>query len=272
MATPFALFGDVRLELPAWFTGLVTRTAVDYAEHALATGKPLLQRMGDKLAEVDCEAAFHVHFCNPDQEILKLLDMAKLAKAQPLSMANGEFAGYFVVTEITQTRRATFADGTAFDVAVSFKLREFCAPDRAAEFGLATPVVEEVGEAVVEDNVPIEEIGEEAEAAAEDVLGGLQETAQAFLAEASAAVSSLVAAVPLPTLPNIGLPTLPNVPGLPAQARQVVAALRNPAIPAIRLGNFDMQANVVIGATGVTATASLALPGTSIGTRVEARL
>ncbi len=249
----FALFGSVRLELPAYFTQSSEKLAAEFAEHALATGKPRLQRLGEKLIEIEVTAGLHHHFCNPEKEWLKLKGLLREKLAQPLSLANGEFKGYFVVTALDRSDVQLFADGTALAMNVNITFKEYAAPERGVALGLAAP--QQVGEAVV--TVP---------------AGATPPLVPSF--PTVPALPSVP--IPLPRLPGFSLPSLPGVlnlaiAALPPAARMLVPFIRNPSLSVLRLGNFNPSINAVVSPQGVVASASLGLPGMRIGTNVRVR-
>jgi len=124
---PYMLLGDVSfLVFP--FSGSETRKRADFVEHKLIEGKPRLQWVGDALDEITWRMLFHVSFCSPEAELQKLEQLLASHAAAPLSSANGDSLGTFVVTSITKTTRWTLEDGTLLCFDATVDLKEFVVP------------------------------------------------------------------------------------------------------------------------------------------------
>ncbi|MCS3806692.1 phage protein U [Chromobacterium alkanivorans] len=121
----FALLGDVQFDLITYFDGFESQFGVDYAEHALIDGKPRLQRVGDKLDEIRIQLSFHSQFCDPEQELIKLQTALRAHQAMALVLGNGDYKGWFVLTELQATSRQTDQAGTLIALEASLTLREF---------------------------------------------------------------------------------------------------------------------------------------------------
>ncbi|HJU70390.1 MAG TPA: phage tail protein [Paucimonas sp.] len=121
----FAILGDVEFDLITYFDGLETRFGAEYAEHALIERKPRLQFVGDKLDEVKIDLVFHVSYCDPEAELVRLRNALASHDALSLVLGNGDYKGRFVITELTATGRHTDAAGTLLAVEASVDLREF---------------------------------------------------------------------------------------------------------------------------------------------------
>lgn len=121
----FAILGEVEFDLITYFDGLETRFAAEYAEHALIVRKPRLQFVGDKLDEVKIDLVFHVSYCNPEAELVRLRNALASHAALSLVLGNGDYKGRFVITGLTATGRHTDTTGTLLAVEASMDLREF---------------------------------------------------------------------------------------------------------------------------------------------------
>jgi phage protein U len=121
----FATLGTIAFKVLPGFTGFHETSGADFAEHALARGKPRLQWIGEKLDELDVQFGFHHWFCDPRAE----LDQLKKAKAKGLAMGlvfgNGDYRGRFVLTELEATYDPLDGAGNIIAVSGSMKLREF---------------------------------------------------------------------------------------------------------------------------------------------------
>lgn len=145
----YALLGELQFELLAYFEGLEGRLASDYAEHARIEGKPRLQWIADKLDEWTIRLKFHHRYCDPERELARL----KQAKGRhaPLQfvLANGEYKGDFVITDLGMTAEHTDTNGRLIAVEASVSLKEYVEPPRRGGFDLfdrlAAPAVTAVG-------------------------------------------------------------------------------------------------------------------------------
>jgi hypothetical protein len=68
----YAVLGEIEFDLITYFDGLETQFGSDYAEHALIGRKPRLQFVGEKLDEVRIDLVFHVSYCDPEAELVRL--------------------------------------------------------------------------------------------------------------------------------------------------------------------------------------------------------
>lgn len=136
MDLPIALLGDIPLGVKTYFEGMEESFGGDYVEHGLIGGKPRLQWMGDKLDEIKWILVFHAGFCDPEVEYLKLKQVVADHTALPLVFANGDYKGWFIVTEANATLRQTMRDGTVIWLEANATLREYVRPPVLAE---ATP-------------------------------------------------------------------------------------------------------------------------------------
>lgn len=121
----FALLGDIQFDLITYFDGFESQFGVDYAEHALIDGKPRLQRVGDKLDEIRIQLSFHLQFCDPEQELLKLRTALSAHQAMALVLGNGDYKGWFVLTDVQATSKQTDKAGALIALDASITLREF---------------------------------------------------------------------------------------------------------------------------------------------------
>ena len=95
----FAVLGDIEFELITYWDGFEATFGVDYVEHARIEGKPGLQFVGDKLDEIQISLVFHQHYCVPDVELARLRTAMKAHQALALVFGNGDYRGWFVITD-----------------------------------------------------------------------------------------------------------------------------------------------------------------------------
>lgn len=119
----YAVLGDLQFELLAYFSGLEGRFGTDYSEHPRIEGKPRLQWIGDKLDEWSIKLKFHNGYCDPEAELDRLHKAMSAHAALPFVLANGDYKGKFVITEISVTSEQTDRQGqlTALEATVSIK-------------------------------------------------------------------------------------------------------------------------------------------------------
>ena len=122
------LLGSIMFSLITYMDGMERRVAADYAELAVFGGKPRLQAVGDKLDEYTWNIVLHAGFCSPAAEIEKIEAAVRAHEAMPLVFANGDMKGWFVPVEVSQTYRATSADGTPIWLEATLTLKEHVLP------------------------------------------------------------------------------------------------------------------------------------------------
>jgi phage protein U len=121
----FALLGDIQFDLITYFDGFESQFGANFAEHALIEGKPRLQWIGDNLEEIRIDLAFHVHYCDPEAELAKLKKALAAHEAMALVLGNGDYKGWFVLTEVQATSRHTDKAGTLIALDARMVLREY---------------------------------------------------------------------------------------------------------------------------------------------------
>jgi len=137
----FALLGDIQFNLITYFDGLEGKFGADYAEHARIEGKPRLQFVGDKLDEWSLKLKFHQAYCDPETEVAKLQTAKNAHKSLAFVLANGQYKGRFVVTEVAVTSEQTDRLGSLLSAMVSVTLREAVDPPGAGVTQNAPAVV-----------------------------------------------------------------------------------------------------------------------------------
>ncbi|SQB62083.1 Phage protein U [Citrobacter koseri] len=94
-------------------------------KHARIEGKPGLQFVGDKLDEIQISLVFHQHYCVPDVELARLRTAMKAHQALALVFGNGDYRGWFVITDVTATSEQTDSTGNVLAVNATASLREY---------------------------------------------------------------------------------------------------------------------------------------------------
>lgn len=121
----FALLGDIQFDLITYFDGFESQFGADFAEHALIEGKPRLQWIGDKLDEIRIQLSFHTQFCDPERELLRLKTAKEARQAMAMVLGNGDYKGWFVLTDVSATSKQTDKAGTLLALEASLTLREY---------------------------------------------------------------------------------------------------------------------------------------------------
>ncbi|HCB1596887.1 TPA: phage tail protein [Citrobacter farmeri] len=121
----FAVLGDIEFELITYWDGFEATFGTDYAEHPRIEGKPGLQFIGDRLDEIQISLVFHQHYCEPDVELARLKTAQKAHQALALVFGNGDYRGWFVLTEVSATSEQTDSTGNVLALNATVTLREY---------------------------------------------------------------------------------------------------------------------------------------------------
>lgn len=118
------LYADVPFALTTYFEGIEQAYEAQYAEIARIGQKPLLQFTGYALDTFSLDMLFHVNFCEPQDEIDKLIALKDSRSAGGLVLDNGRHAGWFVLTNLSVVATQTTPDGALVQAAVKCELKE----------------------------------------------------------------------------------------------------------------------------------------------------
>lgn len=121
----FAVLGDIEFELTTYWDGFNIAFGVDYAEQTRIQGKPGLQFVGGKLDEINISLVFHSHYCSPAVELKRLHDAMMSHQAMAMVFGNGDYRGWFVITDIKATSQHTDASGNVQSQSAEMTLREY---------------------------------------------------------------------------------------------------------------------------------------------------
>lgn len=125
----FAVLGEAIFDNVKGFKNLSRKNKTAFAQHDLINTKPRLQHTGEDLEELSFDAYFHVEFCNPKTEIDRLQTYRKNANVLALVIGNGEFYGYYVITDLSHSPEFADVNGNIFSATVSVSLKEHASPD-----------------------------------------------------------------------------------------------------------------------------------------------
>ena len=121
----FALLGDIQFDLITYFDGMDAQFGADFAEHPLIEGKPRLQWVGDRLDEFRIDLSFHAWFCDPEAELVRLRKALQAHMAMSFVLGNGDYKGWFVLTDVQAMSRQTDQYGTLTCLEATITLREY---------------------------------------------------------------------------------------------------------------------------------------------------
>ena len=121
----FALLGDIQFDLITYFDGMDAQFGADFAEHPLIEGKPRLQWVGDRLDEFRIDLSFHAWFCQPEAELVRLRQALQAHMAMSFVLGNGDYKGWFVLTDVQAMSRQTDQYGTLTSLEATITLREY---------------------------------------------------------------------------------------------------------------------------------------------------
>ena len=180
----FALLGAVPFEIVGSPEALSDSRSYDYAEQRVIQARPRLQWLADDLMSIRLEMLLHLSFTSPAASLLLLRQAAETHAAMPLIFGNGDFRGYFVITEIDTMSRQFSGIGDIIAITVRLSLRE-------------SPVLLEAGGPLLPTFVPIGLAGNTSSAASGVAAAGI--SALIALPAASAAPSPMLLAADVPT-------------------------------------------------------------------------
>lgn len=121
----YAVLGDIEFKVVACWDNFESSTGVDYASHARIEGKPGVQFIGDKLEKITLQFSFHSQFCQPATEMNRLRSAMTAHQAMALVFGNGDYRGWFVITDLTATHKHTDPYGNVIAQSGNLTLQEY---------------------------------------------------------------------------------------------------------------------------------------------------
>ncbi|MFP1902988.1 phage tail protein [Lonsdalea quercina] len=217
----FAVLGDIEFELIAYWDGFEAQFGADYAEHARIEGKPGLQFIGEKLDEISISLVFNQMFCTPDVELARLRNLLRSHQAQALVFGNGDYRGWFVLTQVRATSEQTDKSGNVLALTAEVTLREYVGDPKNP---LVAPAVN--------TGVPNSQTVATATAAASGIASAIR-TAVGYVRTAQSVVKNVSAVVQtVQKIKNNPSQALGQVPTLLTQIGTAVEPLQK-AVPAL---------------------------------------
>lgn len=118
--------GDLRLTTVDSLTGFEDTAGYNYAPHDIATGKPVLQPMGETLSEITLNISLRAALGHNIPEMLRQIDLIRRSGApQRFVFADGVYKGDYVITERSVTVTRTNAKGTIMEADFTVTLLEY---------------------------------------------------------------------------------------------------------------------------------------------------
>lgn len=121
----YAVLGEIEFEVVAYWDAFETTLGVDYASHARIEGKPGVQFIGDKLEKITLQFNFHSQFCQPSTEFNRLRTAMTAHQAMALVFGNGDYRGWFVITDLSASHQHTDPCGNVIAQSGSLTLQEY---------------------------------------------------------------------------------------------------------------------------------------------------
>jgi phage protein U len=122
--------------------------STNYAQIPIIDGKPVVQRTGEKLVEVELSAQFRDEFCNPSSEVEALQIYRRNGNVLQLTSGEGVNFGRYVITDISITNSVATNTGYVSVINATIKL---------LEYNTTQTTVKVEGEALKSKNPVIEE-------------------------------------------------------------------------------------------------------------------
>lgn len=129
----YAQLGDIIFDLLTAPTDYTLGKSVNFAEFKTLEGKPKLQFTGANLDELSLKFALHSSFCDPRDEVKKLENLMLSGLSAPLIFTNGDYAGDFAITSISQSLVKTDKYGNPIYIQLDASLKEAPVNDEQRE-------------------------------------------------------------------------------------------------------------------------------------------
>lgn len=118
--------GDLRLTTVDILNGFDDIVGYNYTQHDIATGKPILQAMGETLSEITLSISLRTALGHNIPEMLRQIDqLRRSGTPQRFVFADGVYKGDYVITERGVTVTRTDVKGTILEADFSLTLLEY---------------------------------------------------------------------------------------------------------------------------------------------------
>ena len=120
----FMIYGALQLQVIDGPSELVEDYSIDYVEHAVISGKPQVQVMGDSLDRMTLTIHGHDEVSDANAIYQSLKSMIRSKQSFPLLFASGEYLGRYLSETLSITRINQTADGTIKEFEAELSLVE----------------------------------------------------------------------------------------------------------------------------------------------------
>lgn len=118
--------GELRLTSVDSLTGFEETAGYNFAQHDIATGKPILQAMGETLSEITLNISLRAALGHDIPQTLRQIDQMRQSGApQNFVFADGVYKGQYVIAERGVTVTRTNAKGTIMEANFTLTLLEY---------------------------------------------------------------------------------------------------------------------------------------------------
>lgn len=118
--------GDLRLTTVDSLTGFEDIAGYNYAQHDIATGKPVIQAMGETLSEITLNISLRTALGHNIPETLRQIDQIRRSGTpQIFVFADGVYKGDYVISERGVTVTRTNAKATIMEADFILTLLEY---------------------------------------------------------------------------------------------------------------------------------------------------
>lgn len=119
-------FGELTLTTRDGVSGFEEQSGYNFATQSIATGKPILQGMGETLSEVTLNIILRLQLGHDIPAIVSQIDAIRRAgKPERLVFASGAYQGDYVITGISSTITSATATGEVMAIDLALHLMEF---------------------------------------------------------------------------------------------------------------------------------------------------
>lgn len=119
-------FGDLKLGVIGGLRGFDGKRGYDYANYEIATGKPLLASVGEKLRTVSLQISLRHYLGDDIKAIIETLDdMLASGNAFDLIFVNGIYKGKYFLQNISDSIKKTLPDGTVLEYETTIDISEY---------------------------------------------------------------------------------------------------------------------------------------------------
>lgn len=136
----YALLGSIAFDLLNAPTAFDEQRSATFAEHAVLSGKPRLQAMGDNLTEITLQLKLHHKLAPVEPRYQALVSAKDRQEVLALVLGFSQFKGHFVITQISSQLRLTDENGQSLAREISLTLREFVGNSGTGLLGAALSI------------------------------------------------------------------------------------------------------------------------------------